>query len=96
MYKTCQECGELIISRSDMGTEADGKLSADFCIRCLKNGRFSNREHHGHIPEPIMAYGVAPFSMNVGWGPAPGYASSMMGWYGVGYPAPFYERDMME
>ena len=91
MYKTCHECGELIISRDDMGTETDGQLNQHYCRRCLRDGRFQSSGLYDSGPEPYLAYGI-PATLNMGWGLNPG----MTGWIGAGYPAPLYPGERME
>ena len=83
----------MIFSRSDMGTEADGRLNPDFCRRCLNNGHFSHNHNQGGM-DGLYAYTVpAPFVMGSGpWGYGPG----QLGLYGVGYPMPVYPADRVE
>ncbi|MCL2351259.1 MAG: zinc ribbon domain-containing protein [Firmicutes bacterium] len=96
MYRNCRECGELIISRSDMGTEADGRLNPDFCRNCLKDGRFTDTNRHwNNSPETLWAYGAAG-ALNMGWGPGLGMGAGGPAWFGVGVPGPFIPTDLME
>mgnify|MGYP000910533472 CR=1 FL=1 len=39
--RVCQSCGMPMRSREDLGTEADGALSGDYCIHCYRDGTFT-------------------------------------------------------
>ena len=40
-YTYCQSCGRRVHKNTDYGTEADGSLNRNYCIKCYKEGRFT-------------------------------------------------------
>lgn len=41
--KLCQSCGMPIVSTDQLGTNADGSISADYCKYCYVDGEFVDK-----------------------------------------------------
>lgn len=37
----CQSCGDLLMNKKMLGTNADGSKSKDYCLYCYQNGVFT-------------------------------------------------------
>jgi hypothetical protein len=54
--KICQSCSYPVVNQDDYGTEKDGTLSDDYCWRCYKDGKFTNRSSMDQFIEHALPF----------------------------------------
>lgn len=56
--KICQSCGMPIVSREQLGTDADGKINEDYCKYCYENGEFIDKVSMEKYIDMCSEYGT--------------------------------------
>ncbi len=52
----CQSCGMPLAADGDLGTEADGSPSYDYCVYCYKDGAFTTNQTMEEMIETCLLY----------------------------------------
>ena len=55
--KICQSCGMPMVTPEEFGTNSDGSLNEDYCVYCLKDGKFTVE---ASMDEMIARYAEIP------------------------------------
>ena len=42
MINTCKECGNVMLTMDDIGSNKDGGKNADYCSGCFRSGIFTH------------------------------------------------------
>lgn len=53
-YRFCQSCGIPLTQDGDLGTQADGSPSQEYCVYCLQQGKFHTQTMEEQINTNLM------------------------------------------